>query len=523
MRRLYDSFRPIFLSAPLGLLAAVAARFALTCAWLGEEAVREWPELGPALAQARVLGLSWLVTGFFAFAAVFFMLAALAGFVRRRWALGFLRKAYVLAYLAFWFYAYALHRVTSVFLACGTLPDGQPLDAVKVFFYRWSLLGWPLAACLGVVLLHVVSWKRSTLNLYMRRTEQAPARGDLILEDLRTHGEDPRYRKSWWTSLATHALVLVLIPWLLQWVGCVEPYRVPKGEGEPAVMALVRMVKPKKKEKKKKYILRPNAAIYFHMPDLDDSELLKEVQEMTELVYKADPNARVGRMGAGGGKKGGWPDGMDKGKVRFIRLEHDGKGWDDGMDNIYRADMNFLEEFQRLTGFPIAKKPESHPIRLLARYDRGYEPPFVYLTGEGRFSINSRDARILREYLLGGGMLFADCGHPSFDREFRRVIASVLPGYRLVPIADDDPLFQFPYAFPNGAPPLWHHGGFRALGIKHRSRWIVFYHPGDVNDAWKTGHSDLKEELVPGAFQMGVNIVYYSFTQYLQRTRKYRK
>jgi len=80
-----------------------------------------------------------------------------------------------------------------------------------------------------------------------------------------------------------------------------------------------------------------------------------------------------------------------------------------------------------------------------------------------------------------------------------------------------------PYAFPNGAPPLWHHGGMDALGIKHKGRWVVFYHPGDINDAWKAGHSGLRPELAKGAFQMGVNIVYYSFTHYLEQTRKYRK
>jgi hypothetical protein len=80
-----------------------------------------------------------------------------------------------------------------------------------------------------------------------------------------------------------------------------------------------------------------------------------------------------------------------------------------------------------------------------------------------------------------------------------------------------------PYTFANGAPPLWHHGGMRALGIKHKGRWVVFYHPGDINDAWKTGHSGISPELARGAFQMGINIIYYAFTNYLEETAKYRK
>jgi hypothetical protein len=80
-----------------------------------------------------------------------------------------------------------------------------------------------------------------------------------------------------------------------------------------------------------------------------------------------------------------------------------------------------------------------------------------------------------------------------------------------------------PYVFPNGAPPLWHHGGNRALGAKHKNRWVVFYHPGDINDAWKTGHSGMDPQLANGAIEIGVNVVYYSFTHYLEMTRKYRK
>ena len=33
----------------------------------------------------------------------------------------------------------------------------------------------------------------------------------------------------------------------------------------------------------------------------------------------------------------------------------------------------------------------------------------------------------------------------------------------------------------------------------------------------------VKPELAKGAFHMGVNIIYYSFTHYLAETRKYRK
>jgi hypothetical protein len=193
------------------------------------------------------------------------------------------------------------------------------------------------------------------------------------------------------------------------------------------------------------------------------------------------------------------------------------------MDPSQGADQNFLAEFQRLTGFNVAKEGEAHRMRLLKKYPKGYAPPFVYLTGSGRISASGSDMEALREYLLDGGMLFADAGSQGFDSSFRSFIRQVMPAYPLLNIADDDPLFLMPYTFPHGAPPLWHHGGKRALGIKYKNRWIVFYHPGDVNDAWKHGHSGIGRTKAEGAFNMGVNIVYYAFSNYLEETRKYRR
>ena len=61
------------------------------------------------------------------------------------------------------------------------------------------------------------------------------------------------------------------------------------------------------------------------------------------------------------------------------------------------------------------------------------------------------------------------------------------------------------------------------MGVKRDDRWIVFYHPGDMNDAWKTGHSGMDPQLAKASEQLGINLVYYAFTRYLELTRKYRK
>jgi hypothetical protein len=526
--RLYDTAKPSVFGLVFGGLATGMACAAYLLTYRYDDFARAVPDAERFLAKAGVPAMGERMMAVAAGAAVFFLAIALLAFVRCRLSLFMSRAACWFAYALFFYGVDRLTRVATIWFETDIPMEGKDPSYYKVelFYTQWDLVKWYILAVLAVMAVHLMLHLRRTINLYTGRQDTEPAIGDRILENLRTHGADPAYRKSWWLSITAHAMVMLIIPWLLTFVGCVEPYRVPKGSGNP-VVALVKVVKPQPKKKKpKKYILRMDTAIIFHIPDLDESEIHREVKEMTEVQYKTDKwvaNARAGKMGAGGGTEGGWPLGMDQGKVRFIRLEHRGAKWDDGMDPVSRADMNFLDEFKKLTGFKIGERGECHPIRLLAKYDKGYAPPFVYLTGEGGLDIPERDMKILRDYLMDGGMLFVDCGSPQFGQAFRRVAPSILPGERLVEIADDDPLFQEPFAFPNGAPPLWHHDGSRALGMKYKGRWAVFYHPGDVNDAWKTGHSAMRKDLAEGAFQMGINVVYYSFTRYLELTRKYRK
>ena len=145
-------------------------------------------------------------------------------------------------------------------------------------------------------------------------------------------------------------------------------------------------------------------------------------------------------------------DGFGDGEIRFIRLEYNGPDWDDGMDASEGADANFLAAFKRLSGLSsnqVARNGESHPISHLTKYPKGQAPPFVYMTGSRHIRLSAAERKTLREYIKGGGMIFADAGSSHWDREFRSQANSLLPGHRLTYIADDDPIFQIPFGFPN--------------------------------------------------------------------------
>jgi hypothetical protein len=525
-------------SSTLARAALAATLLSLTaigvaCAWrlwhLPEWLAARHPGLvGPLTAEGVTL-VGRGAAAVIAAAAIVAVLGGLAAFLPGKTALRLVRLGFWASYAGIAAWIVLVTRGVGVIGALKLTIDELPQDTVTLFTLWWSLVG-PALLPLAIALFgHVQSWRGTTIASFVggRVGGTAPAAGDRILENVRTGGTDPLFRRSWLGSFGSHLLLIVIIPWLLQYVGCRERYNVPHGSGEEAVAAVVQVTKPVKK-KKKRYVLNLQSAIILARPDLDkDSDVEDKVEKATEITYAADTSTAqaraAGKLGKGGGKTGGWPDGVGDDPVRFLRIRHGGPGWDDGMDEVSRADMNFLEEFKKVTGFKIARSPEARTIQQLRNFDKGFAPPFLYLTGAGAIPVTAADVKVLREYLLDGGMLFADAGSPQFHASFMALMAAVFPDRQVVTIADDDPLFQGPFTFPNGAPPLWHHGGSRALGVKHQNRWAVFYHPGDVNDAWKTGGSGMNRDLCDQSYKLGVNIVYHAFTHYLDLTRKYRK
>ncbi len=466
----------------------------------------------------RALGFCFMLFGIMGGACA---LTGILSLWRNRVTYHLLRASMLIVYVAVAAYIYIVWQGVSSILDAGLEVGGDKQDGATVFKLWWKAC-WPaLAIALYAGWLHAMIRSRSVFAAFTRVSGK-PMRGDRVLEDIRTHGRDPRHRRSLYASTLTHLIIIVIIPYILSLGGCAKPYRVPKGSGNP-VVAMVKVVKPKKK-KKKTLSLRPNSAIIFDQPDLDNTEVDKQLESKTQLTYSAQ-NSKAGKMGKGGGKDGGWPEGMDNYKIRFIRLEHAGAGWDDGM-NQTGADINFLRAFAQATGFKkIANKGESHPIALLKKYPKDGFPPFVYITGNGRMgNVSSADKKILRDYCINGGMLIADCGHRDFHHSFIQFMRQVFPDKTLIDIPDDDMLYQLPNGFPEGAPAFWHHGGRRALGIKHDGRWIAFYHPGDMNDAWKSqNYTDVSPEMREAATNLGVNLLYYSFNQWNDAISKIKK
>lgn len=494
-------------------LALLCAGLGATSAWValhGRDAYLAWADFLPEqiefLRQSGLLAQFGALSNWLLLAAWLLLMGGLLAFRRRRFSYHIL-KVGAAAYAVVWLWVLRLMHMapSAMFLS----EDKLLSKDLRNYLWVYSTGGWLPFFLLGLLLLLCLCLSDVT-GFYGGRAQEGLA--NRILRNLRTHGGEPRFRTSGYWSSFLHLFVLLILPILLRW-GCVQkPYGIPKGMGQPVVqMVKVKRVKPKPKER---YVFNPNSAISFYVPDIDDSKIREIVEEETLDTYQASTqNAGLGKGGPG---KGGWPFGMENAKVRFIRLRYSGGDWDQQMGK--GADYNFLINFRDLTGFKIAERTEAIRIADLRRFPKHHAPPFVYLTGQGNIVVSTRDVRTLRWYLVEeGGMIFADNGGGNFNHAFRALMRRVLTELDWIDIANDDLIYRQPYLFPNGAPPLWHHSGNRALGMKHQGRWVVFYHQGDINDAWQTGGSGASPSLRTQAFKLGVNAVNYAFNQYYAR------
>jgi hypothetical protein len=502
---------PAQLSASLALLAGMA----FTAAAYGERLVVSLFSLTPGqidvLAQSGFLRELEAVCQLALVSGGVLLVAAGAVWWRNRVALVVARTAAALFVCAWALLIHALMNGPTLLLQSEAAAFHRYMRNEAWMTGLTVTLPGSILAALTVLLL-----MRGSLTAWYTNAESddKPRLGDRALAALRGNGKDPQFQSSAWWAGFMHLAVLVLIPLVIRGCGWESPYTITEGSGEKVVTTRIKRVKQKVEHKK--LILSMNTDILFYRPDPDESDILNETQAVTQNQYEA--RGVDGKPGEDGGKAGGWPEGMP-GRVRFIRLEYNGGDWD--QDLQLGADDNMLIKFGEMTGLKVARSAEHRAIPRLKFFPEGKAPPFVFITGRGGVTMSSHETRVLRDYCLEeGGMIFADNGGGSFDSSFRGAMARVFPDKSWIRVSKDDPIFRYPYLFPSGAPPLWHHSGREALGLRHNGRWIAFYHPGDLNDAWKTGHSGIHEGLANQAYKLGINVMYYAFSQYLDHHKQ---
>jgi hypothetical protein len=389
--------------------------------------------------------------------------------------------------------------------------DALNWDTVRSWLVLYGLVGLFFVG-LGWVIWSV-EWVSRRCQARRREAGRTPRRiWNPLDQDAWYYGRGNRKLNQSVTALLVYSLVFfVLVAVIAQLCRKGSIYELPGGGGQakalPQTIRLQKIVRTK-------YVVNPYSAIRFDVPPIDDVKL--RLDEATEHTYA---------VGYGEGKGGpGFGTGTARGKVRFIRLQYPGGDWD--QDFGVGADLNMLLEYGIRTGQKVADKTESRTVDELRGFPTGKSPPVVYLTGERSIVLSKHETKVLREYLLKQhGMLFGDNGGSAhFHHQFLSMMGAVLPEVRPVRIPLDDVIHRIPYHIPF-LPYVAPHGGKDALGWWVDGRWVCYYHPGDIGDAWCDGHAGIKPEVWECCYQLGTNILFYAHVEYAkwlesqQRTR----
>jgi hypothetical protein len=111
------------------------------------------------------------------------------------------------------------------------------------------------------------------------------------------------------------------------------------------------------------------------------------------------------------------------------------------------------------------------------------------------------------------GMIFADNGGSQhFHNQLFAAMRQILPEVEPVKVPLDDIIHRVPYALPF-LPIVAPHGGRDAWGWKIDGRWVCYYHPGDIGDAWSDGHSGVPHSIYDACYRLGANIIFYAYAE----------
>jgi hypothetical protein len=142
-----------------------------------------------------------------------------------------------------------------------------------------------------------------------------------------------------------------------------------------------------------------------------------------------------------------------------------------------------------------------------------FRHPFLFMTGHGNVVFTEQERLRLRNYLIGGGFLWADDCF-GMDQSFRREMAALFPENPMVAVARDHAIYKSRYVLA-GLPKIHEHNGDPAagFGIFFKGRMVVFYSYGsDIGDGMEdiSVHND-GPKLHELALEMGINIIAWFF------------
>ncbi len=179
-----------------------------------------------------------------------------------------------------------------------------------------------------------------------------------------------------------------------------------------------------------------------------------------------------------------------------------------------------LNSFHEQTKTPVRFEREEVDLNS----SRLFDMPFVYMTGHQNFVLTEQERSNLRNYLLRGGVLFAEscCGRKGFTESFQLEMGKVLPGAQLERIQNNHPIFAFPNHIPDVQPrpalaeKLQVQGRIppELYGIRHEGHLAVIFSPVGLACGWELAECPYCGGIHSrDALALGVNILSCSLLQ----------
>lgn len=195
-------------------------------------------------------------------------------------------------------------------------------------------------------------------------------------------------------------------------------------------------------------------------------------------------------------------------KFQIARLRYSGGGDWYGNETSW---INLLQLISQRTRIDCEKREATVSLK---SNDLFYYP-LITLTGHGQVEFSDDEAEKLRQYLVGGGFLWADDDF-GMDPSFRKAMKKVFPDREFVELPKDHPIFSSFYELPDGLPKVHEHAGGapRAFGLVHDGRLVTFYSFNtDIGDSLADAeeHQDSPEVRERGQ-KMALNVVLYALT-----------
>jgi len=332
--------------------------------------------------------------------------------------------------------------------------------------------------------------------------------------DLHRRGEYLRLRNRKFLLLSMLFHSLFALPWLLALLraGFFEvPAGIPMGKGDKLTKGKPMTIKVQKPVVRKKKRVRQSPISIYEM--LKDEELQTHSATLTQFSDQVGVPHGIGTGACAAGSPKGTSLG---GSLVFYRIKFDGPDWDSNSSGVAPLMNEVLKA-------GVVKKVEkfNNNITLaeLPKHKDKYFPALLYMTGIGHINASDQEVSNLRDYLVNGGMLFADSSGGNFHEHFVNFMRRVMPNNRLSVIEKDNEVYRggtMPYALVDGCPIYRKHvGAGPALGMWVGPKLVVFYSRGDLGAGWATsGNFAQRRRDVEQAFRMGLNIITYSLLYY---------